>query len=410
MHNDLFQQLSEIKKAWDGLTIAEDFSGWGFPGLTKQLVSDSLGGLVKITEEFSKIENFDNDPVAISFVQAVLITNLRAYVTQHVPSNPQPHIAGLLEQIERIRIFLWRWQESPKAKNQITVNFTSQLSEAVSRMTDASVIFETIQNNKDIADSSASQSIADAEQIKQLREKIEALHLEMEQFNEQTKVLFEQARNNSNQILDSVSTFRDLGSELSTNKENQQKLFDEFEANRDQVNRLLEDTNRATMAASFLTRKNELQKPIHLWIFIFIISILALTITGLYFIQPSIDSKEWYTVLTKLPLTIPIVWLGWFSARQFGFTSRLQEDYAYKVASAMAFEGYKREATETDPELKKKLLDTAINHLAENPLRIFNGDHNHGSPLHELFGQLSKDKKFIELIKEYFSKLISTKS
>lgn len=221
--------------------------------------------------------------------------------------------------------------------------------------------------------------------------------------------MYEKAQANEKQISEFVSAFENLASELGDNKQSQEKLFQEFEKYRDQVNLLLGDTNRATMAASFLTRKDELRTPSGLWIFAFSISILALTLIGVNVIGPSINAKEWYAVLSKLPLTIPIVWLGWFSARQYGYTSRLREDYAYKAASAMAFEGYKREATETDPELIKKLLDTAINHLADNPLRVYNDHKNHGSPLHELFEQLSKDKKFLELIKEYISKVISSK-
>ena len=407
MRNDLFQQLDEIKKSWDNLTITEDFSGWGMPGLTKQLVSDSIGGLAKIAEELTLIENFEPDPVSSSYVQTVLITSLRAYITQHVPSNPQPHMAGLLEQVEKIRSIFWRWIEKPNVNKEISSKLTNELSEAVSQMKDASIIFQRLKDNEACIESSTTEVADNTAQIKSLKENVEAQHTESEQFYAKTKALHDQAQIDAKTISDLVVKFESLETELNSNKQSQEQLFQEFETSRDKVNRLLEDTNRATMAASFLTRKNELRNPFYWWIFLFSSSILALTLTSLYFIGPSIDSKEWYTVLTKLPLTIPLVWLGWFSAKQFGFTSRLREDYAYKVASAMAFEGYKREANETDPELKKKLLETAINHFADNPLRIFNGHENHGSPLQEILERLSKDKKFIELIKEIITKIKS---
>jgi hypothetical protein len=407
MRNDLFQQLDEIKKYWDNLTITEDFSGWGMPGLTKQLVSDSIGGLAKIAEELTLIENFEPDPVSSSYVQTVLISSLRAYVTQHVPSNPQPHLAGLLEQVEKIRNIFWRWIEKPNVNKEVSSKLTNELSEAVSQMKDASIIFQKLKDNEASIESSTTEVADSTAQIKSFKENIEAQHTESEQFHAKTKALHDQAKIDAKTISDLVVKFESLETELNSNKQSQQQLFDEFEASRDKVNRLLEDTNRATMSASFLTRKNELQNPFYWWIFLFSFSILGLTITSIYFIGPSIDSKEWYTVLTKLPLTIPLVWLGWFSAKQFGFTSRLREDYAYKVASAMAFEGYKREANETDPELKKKLLETAINHFADNPLRIFNGHENHGSPLQEILDRLSKDKNFIELIKQIIAKIKS---
>ncbi len=52
--------------------------------------------------------------------------------------------------------------------------------------------------------------------------------------------------------------------------------------------------------------------------------------------------------LNHLPLLGPFIWLGWFSAVQYGYVSRVREDYAFKFAASMAFEGYKKEAREVD--------------------------------------------------------------
>ncbi|SCX87567.1 hypothetical protein [Nitrosospira sp. Nsp13] len=65
----------------------------------------------------------------------------------------------------------------------------------------------------------------------------------------------------------------------------------------------------------------------------------------------------------------------------------------------MSFEGYKREATEVSAEMLKDLLETAIKNLGENPIRIYNGQEHHASPLHEMLEALSKDSKVIELLK-----------
>ena len=105
----------------------------------------------------------------------------------------------------------------------------------------------------------------------------------------------------------------------------------------------------------------------------------------------------------RLALTAPFIWLGWFSARQHGFTSRLREDYAYKEASAKSFEGYKREAKEVDPEMLKKLLEQAIKNLGDNPIRIYDGKNNHPSPTHELFDSIMKDDKSFGKLKEFLS-------
>ena len=101
----------------------------------------------------------------------------------------------------------------------------------------------------------------------------------------------------------------------------------------------------------------------------------------------------------RLALTAPFIWLGWFSARQHGFTSRLREDYAYKEASAKSFEGYKRESKEVDEEMLKKLLEQAIDNLGDNPIRIYDGKNNHSSPAQEFFDALIKDEKLFKRLK-----------
>ena len=78
------------------------------------------------------------------------------------------------------------------------------------------------------------------------------------------------------------------------------------------------------------------------------------------------DKELLAALLYRLPVVAPVVWLAWFAAKQYGYASRLSEDYAYKAASAMAFEGYKREST--DDATKLKLLETAINNFGDNPM------------------------------------------
>lgn len=73
----------------------------------------------------------------------------------------------------------------------------------------------------------------------------------------------------------------------------------------------------------------------------------------------------------------------------------------------MAFEGYKREAKDSDIEMQKKLLETAIKHLGENPIRIFDTQNNHASPAHELFERSLKDEKFLDLLKVVIKKITS---
>lgn len=92
-------------------------------------------------------------------------------------------------------------------------------------------------------------------------------------------------------------------------------------------------------------------------------------------------------VLGELALISPLVWLGWFAAKQYSYTSRIQEDYAFKAAAAMAYEGHKNAAREVDAELEGVLLEFSLYNLAQNPIRLYGGLEIHGSPWSEYMGQ-----------------------
>ena len=202
-----------------------------------------------------------------------------------------------------------------------------------------------------------------------------------------------------------VSVFSSLKGELEANKKAQEQLFNEFEAYRTKINDLLGDANRTGMAGSFTIRKRELFVPMIGWLVIFAGSIFGLVYMGVTYLAPILDTGKLEQLPFRLALTAPIIWLGWFSAKQYGFTARLRVDYAYKEASAMSFEGYKREASQASPEMQQKLLDTAIKNLGDNPIRIYSGHENHASPLHEVLEKTLKDEKLIDRLKAIFTRV-----
>lgn len=216
----------------------------------------------------------------------------------------------------------------------------------------------------------------------------------------------QEAKSGEDAIVEMVAEFTKLTQELAANKKTQEALFDEFEKYRQKIDGLLGDANRTGMAASFTNRGAGLKWPLIGWLSVFGVSLAGLTFMGMEYIAPILTKNStttWEQLPLRLALTAPFVWLGWFSARQYGFTSRLREDYAYKEASAKSFEGYKREAKEADPEMLKKLLEQAIKNLGDNPIRIYEGKNNHSSPAHELIEIIMKDDKTIGRFKEFFS-------
>src|SRR5258705_2208482 len=108
-------------------------------------------------------------------------------------------------------------------------------------------------------------------------------------------------------------------------------------------------------------------------------------------------------LLRRLPCAAPLIWLGWFSAIQYGNTIRVQEDYAFKAATSKAFAGYKDhmeymanvQLDEANSAMKL-LAARTIEILAHEPLRIYQKPHKDVSPanfLLSIFGGKKSDEK-----------------
>lgn len=141
------------------------------------------------------------------------------------------------------------------------------------------------------------------------------------------------------------------------------------------VEEALRQVRNQGLAKSFQDRSNSLQVERIFWTVAFAASALGLLAIAIIFaVELSTMTYEALLVhlLRKIGLAAPLVWLGWYSARQTGRISRVQEDYEYKAASALAFQSYKDEVKlGGDPEMEKKLLEHAITTFGENPVRLY---------------------------------------
>lgn len=151
------------------------------------------------------------------------------------------------------------------------------------------------------------------------------------------------------------------------------------------------------LAHSFQTRSTALQGERRSWTIMFVGSALILLALAMVF---AVDLTEMtYQALTvnflrRVGLAAPLIWVGWYSARQVGRIVRVQEDYEYKAASALAFQSYNEEAKlGADPEMQKKLLELAITTFGENPVRLY-GHHESDpvSPLQAAIKELPAEK------------------
>lgn len=159
----------------------------------------------------------------------------------------------------------------------------------------------------------------------------------------------------------------------------------------EEITKTLEAANRVGMAGSFNLRKEELKASLGLWALCFVSSIGVILVIGLWMIYPYLGETalemKMDDVGLKLIVVAPLVWLTWMSARQYGYISKIREDYSFKYATAMAFEGYKKQAQEINEELLNKLLKQAIETVGQNPIRLFSSQDVHASPAQEAFSK-----------------------
>jgi hypothetical protein len=191
----------------------------------------------------------------------------------------------------------------------------------------------------------------------------------------------------------------------------------EFEGKRDAVlNQCSEIVDKATdslaaaarkgLAVSFEQRAAEYDKPRRGWLCTFVASLIIIFCISTYIIvcqlKDATGLDRLYYFLSDIPLTLPFIWLAWFSALRFSQLGRLKEDYKFKVAAALSLDGYRKQAEDLSPALQEKLLDLAITNFGENPLRLMTKDS--AKDAHPLAGAIN-DKTLIEVIKALSDKV-----
>lgn len=165
-------------------------------------------------------------------------------------------------------------------------------------------------------------------------------------------------------LMNKVESINNTSKELGDKMTNQQS----------EIERILEDTNRASMAGSFKGRKEELDKPIRYSNWVMIVSLVIVGLISAWLALSSGLGKGDFNItefLVKLPIVAPFIFLAWTSNIRNNHLIRIKEDYAFKYAAAMAYEGYRKQVQGVDKNLEMRLLELSIEHMGLNPIRLF---------------------------------------
>jgi hypothetical protein len=162
----------------------------------------------------------------------------------------------------------------------------------------------------------------------------------------------------------------------------------------DLITALLPQAASAGLASSFSLRVGQVEGTKRFWIGTFMLSVVGLAVLGILvhtdIANLSAQDLSVY-LLRRLPIAGPLIWLGWFSAVQYGNTLRVQEDYAFKEATSKAFEGY-RDHLEHLASVSLSEGNTAMTLLAartievlsHEPMRVFGKAYRDASPASSL--------------------------
>ena len=204
-----------------------------------------------------------------------------------------------------------------------------------------------------------------------------------------------------------------LKSEISAREQHLDDFRDQQEIKyntfNDKIESLLPGATSAGLASAYHELKESFDSPIKNYSNLFYGSIFSLIFVafisvtqelGWFFIE-FVDvtklSNLVSNILYKLPLIVPVLWLALFASKRRSEALRLQQEYAHKEALAKSYQNFKTEIEaleQSDPELMKKLLSTAIEAVSKNASDTLDKKHGDKTPAHEgLDGLVSSIEK-----------------
>lgn len=106
--------------------------------------------------------------------------------------------------------------------------------------------------------------------------------------------------------------------------------------------------------------------------------------------------NTWQDIIPHLFIYIPLIWLLWFSIKQYHYTTKIMDAYKFKMALSLAYNEYKNECSiqkSNEKENIEYLLRGVLQVISEDPTkRDFKDTHMPWSEVKEIFNIVSKNK------------------
>lgn len=233
-------------------------------------------------------------------------------------------------------------------------------------------------------------------------EQIEEILISSKNHADDIQSVFESSSEYQEKYIELISNANKLNTHLNEISDKINELQNTAIQQNEIINSILPKAASAGLSVAFSNRGRQTESTKLLWLGSFICSLVLLFIFAWHLsnIQLPSSTDYWHQLLIRMPLAAPLIWLGWFSAVQYGNIIRIQEDYAFKEATSIAFQGYrdhmdhlrKVDSDEATTALNILALKT-IEILAKEPLRIYCSNHQDATPASSLARFFCKDEK-----------------
>ncbi|WP_139460781.1 hypothetical protein [Aeromonas veronii] len=204
-------------------------------------------------------------------------------------------------------------------------------------------------------------------------------------------------------VLDKATWLPDAADKVISDAESKLRVLSEIEAScktkEESIDSSFRISNGYSMGRAFKERGDSLQTSIVKWTIAFFCSLISIPALVLFMCDFDLTqlSTDYKASLARSFIIIPSIWMAWFSAKQYAHSSKLKEDYEYKLAMAKAYEAYKEEAASHSDEMMGMLLRNSLEKITENPVRLYAGQENN-TPITELLSRFTPEQ-LMEVLK-----------
>jgi len=347
--DDYISQFDEAYKNWKIVYPSLDLQILNFNSIQVR-ISEFDDWFLNILEMFKFIaKREDLNPMALVAHQSVIFEQINAIQTTIIslPHSPVPNLSAIENYLHTIWTSL-TWL-TPPGFTKFIGDFVEG-TEIISSLNSVQKFTSDLGENKNkIANqleqlNKYSDSIADKyhqtdSKLNEIIHNVANLYENIINHEREASNAKHNAEANAQAVVNNKTTIDDQLKEISESINRHNTTLKLAEELIEKATLALEGSSKVALAASFNARREKLEKTQRLWIIYFIVglasflTIIIFTTNGIISLPPlmSTDGRVdiWATILRFL-YTSPSIWLTWFSARQFGLTLRLIEDYAYK--------------------------------------------------------------------------------